>query len=360
MKKLLLIFTVLLLLVSCATKTEIIEAVDNQQDDELLLNDDEVAHLNDNTEEEDTMFSTDFTIDTLPKSAYTEIWAYLIDNEEEYLKPDMPITDIGYFGAEFDSYGKLISVPNPNKIKNFSGRIHLVVCCNSRSLSHFVLEEGSKTRKAAIADLLAAAKNYDGLQIDFELVPEKDGSAFLSFLKELKAGLKGKTFSIALPARTRAIKNDVYDYTKIAPIVDRLLVMAYDEHWSTSKPGPIASTEWCKSICDYSFKTVDPSKLIMGIPFYGRTWGDISLNRAYFHSGIERVLGENGITSIQRQNDIPSFSYTTTVHVSGFYEDAFSISAKMELYRKAGITMAGFWRLGQETEDVWKIIEVAK
>jgi hypothetical protein len=294
----------------------------------------------------------------LPVSSFGEIWGYLIDGREEALGLRYPLTDIGYFGAEVDSYGRLTGVPDPRKIGFFPGQVHLVVACNSRGLTHFVIEEGSRARERLIADLLDAAEPFDGLQIDFELVPLKDGEAFLSFLRELRPGLGEKVFTIALPARTEQPANDVYDYRKIMPLVDRILVMAYDEHWSTGEPGPIASLNWCRSVAAYALETIGPDKLIMGLPFYGRTWGSMNLNRAFFHSGIERIKRENKVDIVNRQDGVPTFTYEVPVTVTAFYEDEYSLSVRLNIYRTMGVRAVGFWALGQETPLVWEFLRL--
>ncbi len=292
---------------------------------------------------------------------FPEIWAYLVDGTESYLSYDMPLTDVGYFGAEIDTYGSLINVPDPADIAGFTGRIHLVVCCNSTSLTHFCLEPEGNVRDGLIDELLAAAGPYDGLQIDFELVPKRDRDTFLSFLKELKAGLGDKMLSVAVPARTRTIENDVYDYEQIARIADRILVMAYDEHWSSSAPGPIASFDWCERIARYSLETVGEEKLIMGLPFYGRTWGNVSLNRAFYFSGIQRIMRENKVEQVYRENGIPWFSYEISpVTVTGYYEDVYSLSERLNLYHDLGAVAVGFWCLGQEDPRIWQYLSIKK
>ena len=298
--------------------------------------------------------------ETLPVSAFGEIWAYVVAGREAALRPGLPLSDIGYFGADVDSYGSLVEVPNRKNLPAFSGRVHMVVKCDSRSLTHFVLVPGSAERKALIADLAAAAKNFDGLQIDFENVPQRDGGTFLSFLTELRAALGNKIFTIALPARTKKLNNDVYDYEKILPLVDRILVMAYDEHWSTSAPGPVASLSWCRNVAAYSMKAIGREKLIMGLPFYGRAWGDVNPSQAYVYTGIERLINDHKITGIRRENGIPNFEYKIPVSVKVYYDDEYSLSARMEMYRALGVTAIGFWRLGQETPAVWDIIKLGK
>lgn len=296
--------------------------------------------------------------ENLPVSTFGEIWGYLISGKEQAFTGELPLTDIGYFGAEVDHYGQLVNVPNPRNIPRFAGRIHLVVGCGGRALSHFVLMEGSPVRKQLITDLLDKSKPFDGLQIDFELVPPRDRGNFHSFLAELRKGLGNKRFTIALPARLQPLDNDVYDYEKITPLVDRILVMAYDEHWATSEPGPIASMDWCKSVAEYSLKTIGSEKLIMGLPFYGRTWGSINLFRAFHFSGIEQVKQDQRVTEVRREQGIPTFTYEVPVTVTVYYEDDHSLSVRMEMYRTLGVQSIGFWALGQESPTVWKLLKL--
>ncbi|MDR3170042.1 MAG: glycoside hydrolase [Treponema sp.] len=294
----------------------------------------------------------------LPVSSFEEIWGYVVSGREVSFKSAYPISDVGYFGAELNSYGELVTVPDPKKLAPFSGRIHLVVGCGGPALSHFALMEGTQVRQRLIAALLEAAKDFDGLQIDFESIPERDGPAFHSFLAELRKGLGTKLFTVALRARTRTLANDVYDYGKIKPLVDRILVMAYDEHWSTSAPGPIASMNWCRSVAAYALKIIGPEKLIMGLPLYGRAWVNRIHNRAYTYTDLEALKKEQGVTEIRRELGIPTFTYETPLTVTVYYEDNYSLSARMELYRTMGVRSIGFWRVGQESPSFWSLLNL--
>ena len=293
----------------------------------------------------------------MPALSFNELWCYLQAGREQALDPGYPITDLVYFGAEIDSYGKLTGVPDHTRLKGFSGRLHLALACNSRGLTHFILESGSAVRRQLTADLLKASENFDGLQIDFELVPARDGANFISFLSELRAGLGDRLFTVALPARRKALAGDVFDYAAITPLADRIFVMAYDEHWSASDPGPIASLDWCRSVAEYALKTIGPDKLIMGLPFYGRAWGSFNPSRAFFHSGIERIRGENAVDRVERKSGVPTFSYETAITVTVYYEDIDSLALNGGLCRDMGITAIGFWALGQEDPGVWNLFK---
>ena len=313
-----------------------------------------------------TIFIISFTItpflllnanEELPVSSFREIWAYVVVGREAGFNNNLPVTDIAYFGTEVNAQGRLVGVPNFNNIAAFNARKHLVASCTGQALSYFVLLEGRPEREALIRDLIAAAQPYDGLQINFENVPAASSNSYLSFLRELRAGLGNKILSVALAARTRTIQNDVYDYVRILPLVDRILVMGYDEHWSGGQPGPIASMDWSQRVARYSLDTIGREKLIMGLPFYGRRWGNISPNMAFIHSGIQNIINEENVTEINRVSGIPTFRYDTQVSMTVFYEDEQSLALRMNMYRNMGVEAVGFWRFGQETPAFWRYIE---
>jgi spore germination protein YaaH len=294
---------------------------------------------------------------SLPLSVFNEMWAYVVSGSESALKSDMPLSDVVHFGAEVDSYGHLSNVPKRNKLGRFQGRAHLSIACNSGGLTHFVIEPGSKARKTLVDEILAAAKTYDGLNIDMELVPVQDGDNFLSFLTELRPRPgDNKIFSVCVPARTGGGKQ--YDYEKIAVLADRVFVMAYDEHWSTSGPGPVASMAWCKEVASYAIRSIGREKLVMGVPFYGRAWGDTSTSRALINATTEKLKKEHGVEEIKRVNGVPTFSYHVNVKVTVYYEDEYSLATRINMYNKQGVQAVGFWRLGQETNGIWPLLSL--
>ncbi len=284
---------------------------------------------------------------------FTEVWGYVMAKREDEFDYDMPLTDIGYFSADVNAYGELDMLNRGDNFAAFNGRVHLVSTCESRSLTHFVLDPSYSVRNRLVKSLIAASSNYDGLQIDYELVPARDGKNFLEFLSLLKKGLNGKILSVAIPARTKTIKGDVYSYSAIAKIVDKIIVMAYDEHWSTSAPGSIASMPWSKKVGEYSISVIPSEKLVMGLPFYGRTWGDFTTNKAYYFSGINRLMSENNIHKVQREDGVPYFSFKKEIEITGYFEDEKSLVERTKLYKDLGIKNLAFWRVGQEDREYW-------
>lgn len=296
------------------------------------------------------------------KVQFDEIWGYVLANRLGDWDRKAPLTDIGLFAVEVDCYGNLEKAPSRKLIKNFKGRVHLVAVCQSRSLTHFVIDPRFGKRDKLVKNLIEASKDFDGLQIDYELVPNLDYKDFAEFLELLKKGLGKKQLTVCVPARTKTLTNDVYDYATLAQICDKVMIMAYDEHWSTSAPGPIASMDWCRRIGEYAVSILPPKKYIMGIPFYGRSWvtsGDRTAG-AWAFNGSNRRLDQNDVQTLKRKDGIPYFETEITVKVVQYYDDATSLVQRCRMYIEQGFDNIAFWRMGQEDCVFWDWIEAKK
>lgn len=288
---------------------------------------------------------------------FSELWGYVMTGEEDALSADNPCTDIGYFISAFDEFSELPAVPPRERHFGSGGRrIHVTTSVDSRSQTHLLLDPSLPLRKRAIKSLIQASESYDGLQIDWELVPKRDREHFLGFLKEIRKKLKGKTLSVAVPARVKTLADDPYDYAAIASVADKLIVMAYDEHWSRSAPGPVASVSWGLRVAEYARSVVPPEKLVIGCPFYSRAWNDEKTGgKAYRNKNVSKIRDENsGITFAESADGDLSFSFRTETLVTVFYDTVASGLARCRAYREHGIDSLAFWRIGQEEAEFWR------
>ncbi len=289
-----------------------------------------------------------------------EVWGWVMQSRFEEFDNDYPLTDVGFFAADVDSYGNLSNIPDRTKLSAFPGRVHLVIVCDSKSLTHFVLDPSFGLTDKMIKDIMKATEPFDGLNVDYELIPGKDSENFLNFLKKLSKECKkaGKMFSVCVPARIKTISDDIFPYKKIAEISDRVMIMAYDEHWSTSQPGPIASMNWCKKIADYAVTVIPEEKLVMGLPFYGRSWANEKPAQAWYFEGANRIINEYNSDKVRYINDIPNVNLTMKVKVNLWFEDSFSVVSKMRMYKDCKINKIAFWRIGQEDKNIWNYLKI--
>ena len=291
-----------------------------------------------------------------------EVWGYVMIGEEKSFSNDYPVTDIGYFVSAINNYSDFPEVPNRyEKFPDYKGRVHLVSSVDSTAQTHLLLDPKLPLSNKIIKQLVAQAKDYDGVQIDWELVLKNDDENFWNFLKQLKKKLKGKMLTVAIPARLKTLEKDAYDYFALSKIVDKIIVMAYDEHWSTSAPGPIASVAWCKRIADYAKTVIPEEKLVMGCHFYARAWNNEDVGRkAYRMYKIDGLIKDNKVSIFNKSADGDlSFYFEKKTRVTVFYDTIDSAIARCKMYADSGIERLSFWRIGQEIPEFWDKIEIA-
>ena len=114
---------------------------------------------------------------------YDEIWGYVMTGKESDFSTDMPVSDVGYFASSIGIYSTVLdSAPRDKYFANYTGRVHLVSSVDSKSQTHLLLDPSLPLRDRIISDLVKKAETYEGLQIDWELVPQNDADNFYDFL----------------------------------------------------------------------------------------------------------------------------------------------------------------------------------
>ncbi|MEI6890618.1 MAG: glycosyl hydrolase family 18 protein, partial [Pontiella sp.] len=275
------------------------------------------------------------------EAQFNETWAYLMKGEEKYFPVSSPITDIGCFSASVNGDGHLtgghLRPPRlPGTTPNT--RYHLVITIPwSTTLAHIYLDPKLPFRQRIIDGIVARCGPFDGVQIDIESVSSKDKPSYLKFLVAVKNALpKDQIFSVAVMARWADHKKknpaDAFDYSFIGKVADRVIIMAYDEHYRGGGHGPIASLPWCKKIYDYALQTIPPGKIIMGIPLYGRAWQKEKTAAAMRNPEIWTDLRIRSAQLESTPENGGSYSYTTNVTMNVHFESLPSLQAKMDLY----------------------------
>ena len=132
----------------------------------------------------------------------------------------------------------------------------------------------TSSRDTLVNNLVAEAVKYDldGINVDFEMLDPEDAAGFLQFIRELSLKCDGNDLVLSVDNYSPASYNTFYDRAEQAVFADYVVLMAYDEHYSGSDAGSVASLGFVNQGVADTLQEVPADQLILGIPFYTRLW----------------------------------------------------------------------------------------
>jgi cellulose synthase/poly-beta-1,6-N-acetylglucosamine synthase-like glycosyltransferase/spore germination protein YaaH len=199
---------------------------------------------------------------------------------------------------------------------------------------------------------------FAGVSIDYENISASDQPALLAYMGELFAKFHplGLEVSLSVPAN-----DDSYDYKALSQSVDYLILMAYDEHWNGSEPGPVASQPWFADELQRRFAEVDPAKYIIGIGSYGYDWA-LSTNQASevsFQQAVQGAEKYGATISLDPAALNPTYTYSdaTGEKHQVWYLDALSAFNEVAAAHSYAVHGCALWRMGSEDPSTWNVLD---
>lgn len=238
-----------------------------------------------------------------------------------------------------------------------------------QNVSTYEILSSSSTRARLIDNMMEEAHQYgfDGWNIDFETLASKTGPHFIQFLKELSIRCRKEGIILSVDNYVPASYNEFYDLATQGRVVDYVIIMAYDEHYSGSDTaGSVASLGFLKNAVSNTLAKVPKERVIMAIPFYTRLWmeqeeaGEIRLSsEALTMNGAKEVLERNGVEA--KWDEATGQNYAeykqNGITYKIWMEDTDSLEERLKVISDAETAGVAAWRLGYETEIVWPIID---
>jgi cellulose synthase/poly-beta-1,6-N-acetylglucosamine synthase-like glycosyltransferase/peptidoglycan/xylan/chitin deacetylase (PgdA/CDA1 family)/spore germination protein YaaH len=221
-----------------------------------------------------------------------------------------------------------------------------------------------------IVRFFAAFPAYRGLSLDLESLPDDATPAYMSFLAELYGDLH--PLNLRLYVNTPVATSDA-DLKQIAANSDGIILMNYDQHQTTSDPGPIASQEWFIGNLTRVLKSVPKEKLICAVGSYGYDWTlsipnpkdrrhpkPSVLNTEDLHvSDVwQRASDADADLDLDYDTLNPHFEYidedSNQRHVVWFL-DGVTMLNELRAARQLGLQTFALWRLGEEDNSLWSV-----
>ncbi|HWE47094.1 MAG TPA: glycosyltransferase [Caulobacteraceae bacterium] len=214
------------------------------------------------------------------------------------------------------------------------------------------------TARAAFINALvqqADDNGWAGICFDLEDMKPAGLALYPGFLAQAKAALNahGRQVWATVPF-------DDLDWspTKIAPHVDQLVLMAYDEHFRTGSPGAVAGQGWYEENLERLTKSLDPNKTIIGLGSYGYDWkGKESAETMTFQEATQAADDSSAPIVFDPDTLTPTFSFEENgLKHEVWFLDAITLFNEIQVtdsWRPHGYAL---WRLGTEDPGVWSVL----
>lgn len=228
------------------------------------------------------------------------------------------------------------------------------------------LLSATTSRQALIGNLVSEALSWglDGINIDFESVPEAAGDAYIEFLRELSVQCRANALVLSVDLPVPMSFNTHYQREQLAEVVDYVIIMGYDEHYSGSEIGTQASYTWaCDGVTNTLAAGVPAERIILGVPFYSDLWktdgdGNVTM-QAYGMTSAAALLEENGVTASwdeETGQDYAEFTDSEGNFCQIWLENAASLEKKLSLVSEYALGGCAAWKLGLQTDSIWTLL----
>ena len=237
---------------------------------------------------------------------------------------------------------------------------------NSDVLVHAISTEAARQKLIAALLDVVAKNNFGGLTVDIEEVPAKSQTDLYIFVNELHQELQKRDLILA---QAVPFDNEDWNYTAFASITDYLMLMGYDQHWSTGEAGPVAGEDWFESILKKRMQELSPAKTIVCIGNYGYDWSDNGTEAETVSFQDSLLAAKESLDSPEQikfdpVSKNPYFKYDEDdgrTHTVWFLDavTAYDQIKKADSYNVAGISaLATGQRRPVDVEDIWEQIRI--
>lgn len=331
-------------------------------------------------------FKNEKTTCTLNKTVFG--WhPYWMNGAEANYEWDL-ISDFCFFAYEVDA-----TTGNATSTHGFSTndavdtalvkgkQVHLCVTLFSNHATFF----GNTTAQTTLINNLInsiQARGAHGINIDFEGVPSSQSANLTTFMTNLGTALHAANPNFKLSMCLYAVDwNNVFDEVTLNNSVDFYTIMGYDYYYSgSSQAGPTDPLYGFSNTYDYSLSRsvsyylnagIPTSKLILGLPYYGREWettsnsipGSTTGNNVF--SRIYDFVRAN--TSGNYNNPIHSNRSSSNAYIfqnAGTWRQCWiseenELKERYDLVNRRNLKGIGIWALGYDDgyNELWTAIQ---
>ena len=232
---------------------------------------------------------------------------------------------------------------------------------------HFLANPSAQSRIITQLRGWLLSNRFQGINVDFENLDQRDIPLFLPFVQRLQASFAPAHLSVSVDLEANGERARLMNWRAVSSACDFVVVMAYDEHGENSKPGPISSINFYRQTLQRAVASIPREKLVMGIANYGydwmegRDWAD-----PLTYQGA--LLMAQKYRSDEKPEDVvdfddealnPTFWYTDDDGKDHevWFLDAITAANEWLIAQTYGVRGIGVWVLGSTDPSLWKFVQ---
>jgi len=210
-------------------------------------------------------------------------------------------------------------------------------------------------KEQLIDDIVKYLVQYklQGINLDFEELKESSIEPMNEFVKELY----GRLHPLGMLVTQDVMPNDEdFHIKELAKYEDYIFLMAYDQHWDESVPGPVSDQKWIEKVTEQIASKITPSKIVLAIGGFGYDWPDGEDGESVtYQQAMSTARRFNAPVDFNNDSYNCSFSYSDNDSVDHkvFFVDAGGNFNAMRFADQYGTGGTALWRLGSEDERIW-------
>ena len=222
------------------------------------------------------------------------------------------------------------------------------------SVRRAAADSATLSRIASRIGEMVRSNKYAGIVLDFEDQARNDTSALVAGIRSIGAAARragATTVAVAIPAADTA----AYPTRIFFPAADAAIVMLYDEHWSTSAPGPVATPDWVRRTLAQRVADVGAERLIAALPLYGYLWRGTQAGEPLSYADARRAASQANV-ELARDPSSSSLHALQPNTWELWMTDAEVLRILVDQVTDLGVGRIALWRLGQEDPAAWQVL----
>jgi len=200
---------------------------------------------------------------------------------------------------------------------------------------------------------------FSGFCFDFENLTPKALAAYPDFIARAREALQPLKLEVWV---TAPFDQDTWPLAKLQHVSDTLVLMAYDDHWQTGEPGPLAGQDWLESNLDKRMPGLDPDKTIIAFGAYAYNWRTgtkVQADADSFHDVMQLARDSNATITMDDNELNPTFSYTDDEDKAGhtvWFLDGATLFNEVKTVDPLRLRGYAIWRMGAEDPSMWSVL----